>query len=262
MSSQQKLVKYYYCLTGNSWYNKRTKAELSFLLDKRSVLAITCLLCNIPPTTEGCCQPPAFRPFRPPPLCVCRRTTVINVFVCFWLGVWVLSYSPHDLCTWDSQAWLLPLVRTKITAWKAPPGPNPLQIACWAVQVTLRSWHWCRVCWQGPLPICWLCCCSKPTQGLAWDECLVACVAVCSRCVTLWTHTHAANVADLQTGTRVYVWAGPWLWSCASEGWSQNVRHEASSSSRELSLVAVLLFRSPSAQPPKSGNLCLPTWYE
>lgn len=149
-----------------------------------------------------------------------------------------------------SQAWLLLLVRTKITPWEAPSGPKLLQIACWAVWVTLRPSHWCAGCCQGPFPSAG----CAAALGSAWGGFPVTCGCVWQVCHAV--HTHPCS-RDLQTAARVVVWAG--LCKCVSEGWPQNDGHEASSTSRELSLVALLLFHSPSS---KSGNLCLPTHWE
>lgn len=134
------------------------------------------------------------------------------------------------------------------------------------MQVTVRSSPWCPVCWRGPLPIHWLSCCSEPSAGLAppvWDGCPSACMAFCSSCVPLWPQSCAVNV-DLRIGARIYVWAGPWLWSCVStevQGWPQALKvwREVFNSSSELPWVALLLFPSPPAQSSKSGNLRLPT---
>lgn len=117
-----------------------------------------------------------------------------------------------DPCTWDSQAWIFPIARTKITPWEVPSGPNLSQIACWAMQVTLRPSHN-----RSPLHIHWLSCFSKPSVGLApafWDGYPCACMAFCSRCASLWPQACGGNAEVLHIGAQIYVQVRPWLWSC------------------------------------------------
>lgn len=86
-----------------------------------------------------------------------------------------------DPCTWDSQAWLFPLARTKITPCTAPSGPNLLRIACWAAQVTVRWSHSHPICWPGPCCVRWL---SFEPQH-SEDARPSASVVFCSSCFTL-----------------------------------------------------------------------------